>query len=248
MRKEEAEKIIQETTVAYNRISDHFSVTRAAPWPEFQFLEPYLGVGRRVLDVGCGNGRLMSFLEKFGVKYTGVDASERLVEIAKKRHHHSTLAPDFQVAGHTSLPFPDRSFDVVCSIASLHHVPSHALREQAARECFRVLAPGGTLFLITWNFWQPQFWPLHFQTLAQKIRGRSPLDCKDVFKPWKDSNGVILANRYCHAFTTRELATLVRNAGFAIVKRAYVQKAQESNILNARNIVAIAEKPKIRPA
>lgn len=245
MKKSLADSIIEQTAKDYNRIADHFSVTRAHAWPEFAFVTPYLRKGSRVLDVGCGNGRLISFLEQSGAEgmsYTGVDVSEKLLGHAKNLHKDSTLAPRFQVASHTSLPCADGAFDIVFSIASLYHVPSDAYRAQAVQECFRVLKPGGVLFLITWNFWQPAFWPLLLSHALSKLKGQSALDWRDFYRPWKDPKGNTVVNRYCHAFTKRELIRLATRAGFTIEMCESVFRDTKAPLWKARNLVLIARK------
>ena len=72
------------TKETYELIGSEFSDTRESVWPEMERLvKKYIQRGDKVLDVGCGNGRLLKVLE--GVEYLGVDGSEVLIKEAKKK-------------------------------------------------------------------------------------------------------------------------------------------------------------------
>ncbi len=89
--------------------------------------------GDTVLDVGCGAGHyLVSLRRELGpeLDYTGADATEQYLELAKKAFAHDTNAR-FQQADIFKLPFADNSFDVVMCNNVLLHLPTIAtpLRE-----------------------------------------------------------------------------------------------------------------------
>jgi protein-L-isoaspartate(D-aspartate) O-methyltransferase len=78
-----------------------------------------LKAGDRVLDVGCAKGFLLYELTRAvpGLEVAGVDVSSYAIEHAKEE-----VKPFLQVANATSLPFPDKSFDLVISINTLHNL------------------------------------------------------------------------------------------------------------------------------
>jgi ubiquinone/menaquinone biosynthesis C-methylase UbiE len=97
---------------------------------EFQLIERLLEpqAGETILDVGCGPGFHLMWFKACGMKPTGIDASEHMVELARQRAGFKL--PIFQgFAEH--LPFPDRHFDVVALITTLEFVdmPATALKE-----------------------------------------------------------------------------------------------------------------------
>lgn len=102
--------------------------------------------GLRVLEIGSGTGTLLSRLRGQGFDVTGVDVNADLV--AEARRWHGDL-PIQQVQG-TSLPFPNRSFDIVMSFDVFEHIPDS---DAHLREVHRVLRPGGTYLLQTPNKW-----------------------------------------------------------------------------------------------
>ncbi|HVM68647.1 MAG TPA: class I SAM-dependent methyltransferase [Gaiellaceae bacterium] len=99
------------------------------------FLQLLPPAPRRVLDVGCGEGRLGALLAERGYEVLGIDASPRLVEAARERH-------EAVVADAAALPFAEAEFDLVTLFMSLHDFDEPAA---AVREGARVLRPGGHL-------------------------------------------------------------------------------------------------------
>jgi 2-polyprenyl-6-hydroxyphenyl methylase/3-demethylubiquinone-9 3-methyltransferase len=93
----------------------------------------------RVLDVGCGDGRITGLVAATGAQVTGVDPSE--VALGRARAAHPEL-PFLAPAKDGSLPFADSSFDVVVCINVLEHV---ADTQRLMSEARRVLGPGGRL-------------------------------------------------------------------------------------------------------
>lgn len=96
--------------------------------------------GGRVLDLGCGSGRVTAPLAEHGFDVVGVDVSEALVEVARELH------PDveFRVDDATALSALDESFDyVVFADRGLDDVRPAAARMRAILEAWRVLKPGG---------------------------------------------------------------------------------------------------------
>jgi ubiquinone/menaquinone biosynthesis C-methylase UbiE len=101
--------------------------------------------GRRILDIGCGDGSLVRFFAKTGAHATGVDISADV--LARARAAQPVADESFTEARGESLPFPDASFDIAVYFNALHHVPV-AVQAKALREAARVLAPGGTLLVV----------------------------------------------------------------------------------------------------
>lgn len=232
MDREYAEFLLKKTKEDYNLISDQFSTTRYSVWPELKILGEYIKEGDKVLDLGCGNGRLLELFKGKNVDYVyvGVDNSEKLIEIAKKKNPGIF----FQVANALNLPFPDNYFDKIFSIAVLHHIPSDDFRNHFIEEARRVLKPGGLFILTVWNLWRRADSLkkiIKFATL--KVLRRTKLDFKDVFMPWQKT-----IDRYVHCFTKNELKKLAENTGFKIKKVRVFRRKETKNY----NILLIAEK------
>ncbi len=96
----------------------------------------------RILDVGCGTGRLLRAASARWpeAQLFGVDPAEQMVSEAKRHHPNATFKP----GSAESLPFPDQTADLVLSSISFHHWADHS---KGLQEIARVLRPGGWLCL-----------------------------------------------------------------------------------------------------
>lgn len=229
MDKKYAEYLLEKTRQDYNLIADAFSRTRFFIWEELKPLGQYTASDDKVLDLGCGNGRLLQIFEGQNIEYFGVDNSEKLIGIAKGKYPNY----NFQTADALSLPFPDDFFDKIYSIAVLHHIPSQELRIRFLKEAKRVLKPAGFLILTVWKF--HNFKEAYFRTkfTILKLLSLSKLDFGDIFESWANK-----IDRYYHCFAERELNSLVKKTDFKI-KESGILRNKKGNRLN---IYLIAEK------
>jgi SAM-dependent methyltransferase len=99
--------------------------------------------GRDVLDVGCGQGRLVRELTALGARVTGIEISEQQLAAAWAADDEGGAR--YLVGRAEAIPLADGSFDLVVFRASLHHVPI-AQMLAALREARRVLRPGGQVY------------------------------------------------------------------------------------------------------
>ena len=104
--------------------------------------------GKKVLDVGCGNGYVLSKFAQEGAEVFGVDITEAAIDLCEKRFSYLNLTGQFKVANAESLPFEEHSFDCVTSMGVLHHTPNTTL---AVAEIHRVLKPGGRFIIMLYN-------------------------------------------------------------------------------------------------
>jgi ubiquinone/menaquinone biosynthesis C-methylase UbiE len=101
-------------------------------------------VGRRGLDVGCGQGAYIGEMRRLGFDVTGIDDSAGQVAIATARLGRLELVT---TGSALDIPTDDQSFDFVYAINVLHHLASVDDQRRAFRELLRVLRPGGLLFV-----------------------------------------------------------------------------------------------------
>jgi len=104
--------------------------------------------GKKVLDVGCGNGYVLSKYAIEGAEVYGIDITQQGIDLCRQRFLHLDLKGDFRVADAQEIPFPDNTFDCVCSMGVLHHVPD---TQKALDEIYRVLKPGGRLIVMFYH-------------------------------------------------------------------------------------------------
>jgi len=106
-----------------------------------QYLPKNIGE-KKLLEVGCGTGHWSQFFSKYGFEVTGVDISERMIDIAKSKNIPNA---SFQVADSHSLSFADETFDVTATITTLEFVRD---AEAVVREMVRCTRkPGGQLLI-----------------------------------------------------------------------------------------------------
>jgi SAM-dependent methyltransferase len=166
-------------------------------------------INGRWLDLGCADGGYAAeLLEQGAAEVIGVDAEEERIAKAVARGLPHT---SFQVAQGENLPFPDAHFDGVF----MNEVFEHVADEKATlREVARVLAPGGTLVLISPNRWFP-FEGHGMRTSLFTIASPVPL------LPWLPQS---LANRWMIArnYWPRELVDQVEGAGLIVDSREFI--------------------------
>ena len=105
--------------------------------------------GDKILDVGCGTGDLTLTAKKYagasGSAY-GIDPSPEGIDIARKKARRSGAEVVFEVGLIEKIAYPDAAFDVVIRRLVIHHLPDD-LKRQGFREIYRVLKPGGLVFI-----------------------------------------------------------------------------------------------------
>jgi ArsR family transcriptional regulator len=101
------------------------------------------GTDRKVVDLGCGAGRLARLFAAAGHRVTGVDNSEEQIKLAKKNAAGGEL--DFRLASMEATGLEAEAFDVVLLSQSLHHA---ANPRDVLREAHRLCAPGGRILIL----------------------------------------------------------------------------------------------------
>lgn len=102
----------------------------------------------RILDAGCGYGRIGIPLAAAGYSVVGIDVSPMMLAEAQRRARVAGVVVDWQLGDFCRLPYPDRSFDVVlCMWLTFNELLQEDDQIEALREMHRVLRPGGWALL-----------------------------------------------------------------------------------------------------
>lgn len=101
-----------------------------------------------LLDVGCGSGQTALPAAAKGLKVTGVDIAENLINSARKAATAAQLNVQFDIGDAEALPYADASFDAVISLIGAMFAPRP---ERVMAEFARVLKPGGKLLMANWT-------------------------------------------------------------------------------------------------
>jgi len=150
--------------------------------------------GRRVLEIGLGEGADAERLIRQGASWSGVDLTAESVDRVRTRLALRNLPYDDLLQGSVlSLPFADDTFDMVFSHGVLHHVPDI---QQAQKEIHRVLRPGGELVIMVYARWSLNYLVSIGMIRRAALLGAFPLAKAGILKP---SAGGMLATHLDNA-------------------------------------------------
>lgn len=200
-----SDKIQSLNRQSYEVAAPIFDKTRNHLWPEVAALLATVKAGERIVDLGCGNGRLLNGLPSVNVVYTGIDANEHLLQQARERYPQHTFVRQELPDKTTAIP----QCNLITAIAFLHHVPRASDRLRLLQQAYEALSPEGRLIITVWNLWQKRYMTSFFQHWWLKSAWN------DCFLRWNHGLSQPVW-RYYHAFRPRELERLVRRAGFTI--------------------------------
>lgn len=136
-------------TAHYDPIAAEYDrwVSGDSPIPDDATFAAMIGdiAGQRVCAVACGAGREARFLAKQGATVTGVDLSDRLLDIARTREAETPLGITYLHGNaHDLADLPDANFDGATCYMALMDIPDHG---KALRSIARILVPGGWFVL-----------------------------------------------------------------------------------------------------
>lgn len=219
-------QIIRKTREDYNTIATDWDLTRVVPSGTKLKLLKDVKKNMKVLDLGCGNGFIVSQILKTGASYIGTDISQKLIKIAKNKFKDEVKKglTKFIVADATKkLSFKNNYFDKVFCFAVLHHIPSDDLRIKLLGEVRRVLKNGEEARFIVWNLMNK--WPRkRFKIKEQLKNPKFGFEKGNVILPWKATSNKIV-DRYLYIFTKEKLKELAQKVGFKNIKIDYYNRA-----------------------
>lgn len=189
MKKEREEQLLALVKKNYQDIAEDFNYSRKKElWPEIKNLSTEVRAGDRVLDLACGNGRLLeAFLDK-DIFYLGIDNSEELISFALKNYpQHKFIVGDMLELKNLK----DKSFDHLFCLAALQHIPGNNKRIQVLKEMRRLINDSGQIVISNWNLWaKPKYRSIIFKNYIKKIFGFHPFSVYDLIFPWKGKEEV----------------------------------------------------------
>ena len=201
----------------WNALARQWQGYRQKPWKDVEkLMHSFIRKKGRILEIGCGNCRNLLDFARQGFDCYGLDFSEEMLKQAVVFAKQNRIKIKLKKAEAEKLPFKKNSFDYALSIATIHHLKKED-HLKALKEMFRVLKPNGIAIITAWNHLNPKFWKFLFK--------------KETLIPWKINDKIYM--RYYYFFGFGELRSLVKKAGFKIIK---------SSSPLARNIAFVAKK------
>lgn len=172
----------------------------------------------KIIDLGCGTGRLAITLAQQGYQPIAVDLSPEMLKVLGEKAAALGLAIPSICANLVELDmFADRSLDyAACLFSTLGLIVGVESRQRVVAHVHRLLRPGGVFVLHVHNRWF-NFWTAHgrkllFKELFASWLGRGAAG--DYEMPPHEGVGRLTM----HLFTRREVVRLLRSAGFEIVE------------------------------
>jgi len=173
-----------------------------------------------VLDLGCGNGNVITHLAKNGFQgtYLGVDFSLGLLNQAEDSEPADSQV-SYKELDLTSLRWepilPSTRFDVICCFATLHHIPSQKLRTRLCRNIRQYLMDDGRGYISVWQFSKSE--RLKKKILPWKTIGLQDdqVDPGDFLLDWRRGGSGM---RYVHLYRPEELQDLAKSTGLKVIE------------------------------
>lgn len=172
----------------------------------------------RLLDLGCGTGRIALGLHEIGYEHVlGVDFARAMVKRARQLATLLEYPVSFQVGDARSLSFDDALFDgVVFGFNGLMQIPGASDRLRALREIRRILRPGG-LFLFTTHDREHYGWQSFWKEEAGRWEaGEQDGRLQEFGDRWVEAD---IGAHYIHVPTRGEVEEALQTTGWKLIER-----------------------------
>jgi len=204
----------------------------------YPVVHSYLQEGYKILDFGCGFGKISLELASLGYSVKGIDINTEAVKLSKAAAKSLDLDKkiegwaEFSIGDASDLPFHESSFDFAVMQAFLTSVPDPQERSRIIQEAFRVLKPGGYLYLVEFG----QNW--HLKLYRKRYLQDFPVTKEEgSFLALNPETGDV--EFIAHHFSEKELVFLLVDYGFEIdYFRVEELKTRTGNKINGFVVVA----------
>jgi len=163
----------------YNKISEHFNLTRYRVWPSTANFLNSLDINSNNVEIGCGNGRNIFYRRELNI--LGVDFCENFVKMVNKNGGKAILGRM------ENLQFEENSFDNLLCIAVFHHLDNDNDRLKTLNNFKKIVKKNGKLLISLWAMEQEETSPVKFNK-------------KEEMVPWTDRFSNQVYYRYYRIF------------------------------------------------
>ncbi len=208
---------------AYKKISPKYTRVKRRPWKDFRnymkkiselYSLPSSGI---LVDIGTGNGRNLLHFNSSSMQFIATDISFELLQASVDipARNHFTINNDMK-----SLSLRSNFANLVLSIATIHHLREKKETISCLQLLSTLLKDDGYLILSCWRRWKSDtrkklisdFFTYPIKKLKNKYWRLG-----DIYLPWHDENKNIIARRYYHLFTKRELVSIIKKTDLYII-------------------------------
>lgn len=230
MRDEVVEQLRELNRDFYEEFAGSFAASRGRTEPGLERMLALVRPGARVLDLGCGHGRIAARLPA-GCRYVGLDFSSEMLNLARDdaQAEAAGVQTRFVSGDLLSEIWTERvgtNYDWIILRAVLHHIPGLANRRAILAHCARLLAPEGQVLIANWQFLKlPR---LRRRLLPWDTIGLTAEDVEagDYLLDWRrDGYGL----RYVHLVDSMETRLLAMAAGLD-VEHIFLADGHQNNL------------------
>jgi 2-polyprenyl-3-methyl-5-hydroxy-6-metoxy-1,4-benzoquinol methylase len=210
----------------YQRFAAPFASSRSRPQPGYSELLKWLPQPcKRLLDVGCGDGRLERFIRERRVidEYVGVDFSSELLEMASADGSGVFKQRDLSAPGSLR---DTGAFDAIACLATLQHIPGRERRQRLVVEMAQHLKPEGRVLLSNWQFLESERQRSKLAEWSQMGLHDADVEPGDYLMTWRREG---FGLRYVSYIDSSEILALATKAGL-VVLHEFRSDGREGNL------------------
>lgn len=209
----------------YDTHADDFAATRPRLAPGVQRIVGRIPAGSRILDVGCGDGKVGRRLAERGAHYLGLDSSAAMIARAEmltgnwrlENPQFSDAPISFAQSDLLSANFlTGQTFHWILAFAVFHHLPGYETRLRVLRALSAQLKPGGTLVMSNWQLTRSERLRPRIALWSAIGLNEADVEPNDFLLTWE--RGARRGLRYVHVLAEAEARQLALAAGLAVVE------------------------------
>lgn len=185
-----------------------------------------------VLDIGCGTGALAERLAAQGYRVTGVDPSQGMIDVLRARNSRIEAVK----ASGSALPFPPEEFDLVVSVATMHHIAGADEVGKTLAEMVRVCRSDGRIVVWDHNPRNP-YWPSLMARVPQDIGEERLIGEGELVAGLNRAGAQVLSVQqlgWMPDFTPRWATRAVSGLERLIERTPYLRRLAAHNVVVAR--------------
>jgi SAM-dependent methyltransferase len=197
---------------------------------DVEFVRQHCPRPGRLIDLGCGTGRLLVPLARAGWRALGIDLSAAMLAVAVEKARAAGVSVDLIRANITELDFlqAGQADAVACLFSTLGMVRGRAQRARVVAHAFRLLRPGGRFLVHVHNRWFNARDRVGRRWLLADLLGWRDETLERGDRRMPQHHGI--AGLTLHHFTRSEVTGLLRGAGFRLLEARPLSLAADGRL------------------